>query len=128
MKKLLFIALSLVAVGCSQYGGYRPVTDSYNDRYSDYRDRDYAECRNFAEEASGGAVKQGAIGAGVGGLGGAAAGAALGAILGNPGKGAALGAAVGGLGGAGKQSYESDQRYRYAFQNCMANRNHSVIR
>lgn len=126
--KYIAMFFVLLTVGCAQYGGYKPTTDSYNNKYSGYRDRDYAECRSYAEEASGGAVKQGAIGAGVGGLGGAAAGAAVGAIFGKPAKGAAIGATIGGLGGAGKQSYEADQKYRYAFQNCMANRNHSVIR
>jgi outer membrane lipoprotein SlyB len=71
---------------------------------------------------------QAAIGAGVGGLAGAAGGAIVGAFLGNPGIGAAVGAAAGGFGGAAKQGFSAEDKFKGAYSNCMSGRGHNVLR
>lgn len=67
---------------------------------------------------------QAAIGAGVGGLAGAAGGAIVGAFLGNPG----IGAAAGGFGGAAKQGFSAEDKFKGAYSNCMSGRGHNVLR
>jgi uncharacterized membrane protein len=57
-------------------------------------------------------------------MGGAALGAIGGAIVGNPGKGAAIGAAVGGVGGAARRS-SSEEEYRQHQQQAAAQQNQS---
>ena len=128
MKKTILTITILSTFGCAQYGNYTPTLDTYNDRNISSINNDLQECKNYAAQSSGGALQQGAIGAGIGGLVGAAGGAIVGAFTGNPAAGAAIGATAGGFGGAGKQSYESDSRYRNAYSQCMAYRGHNVIR
>lgn len=119
----------LVMSGCAQYGDYRPTIDPYGDKNAYRLDQDIAECKMLAKESGGGALTQGAIGTGVGAIGGAGSGAAISAIAGgNAGLGAAIGGTVGALGGLGYKAYESEQRYRYAFNNCLSTRGHSIVR
>ncbi len=131
MKKL---ATSIVLVGgvllsaCASQTGWTPTVDSYNDPNAYRINQDMAECKQLASQASGGTVKETAIGAGVGGLVGAAGGAVVGAFTGNPGAGAAIGAAAGGLGGAAKQGFSAEARNKNAYNSCMSQRGHRVIR
>lgn len=154
---LITCALALLA-GCHSLGGYHPVVDtarssnypSYpqgaqpgyqSNGYStqgqyyqnsqgltqDQMNRDYAECETLANQAHS-VVTDTAIGAGTGALIGAAGGAIIGAFTGNPGKGAAIGAAAGGFGAGAQQGYSSDQGFKQAYDNCMAQRGYRVIR
>lgn len=130
MKKLTIASTTLGCLmlsGCASQTGWTPTVDSYNDRNAYRLNQDMYECQQLASQASGGAVKETAIGAGVGGLIGAAGGAALGAIFGNAGTGAAIGAAAGGIGGASKQGFQSEERYKYAYNSCLRQRGHNVI-
>jgi len=131
MNKLLvsgcFLSVALVS-GCASETGWTPTIDSYNDPNAHRISQDLAECKQLAQQASGGTTQEAAINAGVGGLLGAAGGAALGAIAGNAGHGAALGATIGGLGGAAKGGFTAEEKYKNAFNNCMAGRGHRVIR
>src|SRR5262249_45922885 len=86
----------LTVVGCASMGGYKPTGAPYNDRHASRIPQDEQECRQLAQEASGGTAKEAAVGGAVGGLLGAATGAAVGAAVGRPGTGAAVGAAAGG--------------------------------
>jgi outer membrane lipoprotein SlyB len=132
MKKSNLCIIVLVGFGvsgCYSYGGYTPTVDAYGDKNAYRINQDMAECRQLAEQASGGGTgKETLIGAGVGGLIGAAAGAAIGAAAGNPGMGAAIGAGAGGFGGAAKQGFTSEDRFRNAYNQCMSGRGHNVIR
>lgn len=123
------IISALMLGGCYSYGGYQPTVDPYNNPNAYRINQDAAECRQLAEQAAGGGtVKETAVGAGVGGLIGAAGGAVVGAFTGNPAQGAAIGAAAGGFGGAAKQGFQSEDRFRNAYNQCMSNRGHNVIR
>jgi outer membrane lipoprotein SlyB len=130
MKKLtisiVFIGSILVS-GCYSYGGWTPTVDAYNDPNAYRINQDMAECKQLASNASGGAAKETAIGAGVGGLVGAAGGAVVGAFTGNPAAGAAIGAAAGGFGGAAKQGFSSEDQYRRAYSSCMRGRGHRTV-
>ena len=131
MKKLTISSVfigSILLSGCYSYGGYQPTVDSYNDPNAYRINQDMAECKQLASEASGGTAKETAIGAGTGALLGAAGGAIVGAFTGNPGMGAAIGAAAGGLGGAAKQGFSAEDKFRNAYNQCMSNRGHNVIR
>jgi len=131
MKKLnisiVFIGIALLS-GCYSYGGWQPTVDSYNDPNAYRINQDIAECKQFANQASGGTTKETAIGAGTGALIGAAGGAIVGAFTGNPGKGAAIGAAAGGFGGGAVKGYSSEEKFKNAYNNCMSNRGHRVVR
>jgi len=132
MKKpnsIIIVSIMLTLSGCYTAGGYQPTVDAYGDKNAYRINQDMAECRQLAEQASGGGTgKETLIGAGVGGLIGAAAGAAIGAAAGNPGMGAAIGAGAGGFGGAAKQGFTSEDRFRNAYNQCMSGRGHNVIR
>jgi len=117
----------LTVVGCASMGGYKPTVDPYNDRHASRIPQDEQECRQLAQEASGGTAKEAAVGGAVGGLLGAATGAAVGAAVGRPGTGAAVGAAAGGMGGGAYKGLSADERFKRAFQTCMRNRGHHVI-
>jgi hypothetical protein len=131
MKKLtssiVFIG-GIMLSGCYSYGGYTPTVDTYNDPYAYRMNQDMAECKQLANQSSGGTAKETAIGAGTGALLGAAGGAIVGAFTGNPGTGAAIGAAAGGFGGGATKGYTSEERFKNAYNNCMSNRGHRVIR
>ena len=124
---VLALMLAFTTLGCATYGNYRPVVDPYGDANAHNIPRDEYECRQLANQASGGPTTEAAKGAIGGGLLGAAAGAAIGAATGNPGRGAAVGAATGGIGGATYMGLAADQRFKRAFQTCMRNRGHSVL-
>ena len=110
MKRLtttiVFIGGTLLS-GCYSYGGWTPTVDTYNDPNAYRMNQDMAECKQIASQASGGAVKETAIGAGTG---------------------AAIGAATGGLGGGAYKGLSTDERYKNAYNNCMSNRGHQVVR
>jgi outer membrane lipoprotein SlyB len=129
IKMSAVIVTALTLTGCYSYGGYQPTVDTYNDQNANRLNQDTAECKQLAEQsAGGGTAKETAVGAGVGGLIGAAGGAVVGAFTGNPAAGAAIGAAAGGLGGAAKQGFTAEDRFRNAYNQCMSNRGHNVIR
>ncbi len=113
--------------GCATQGGYQPTVDPYGDPRSDRIGQDLYECRSLALQASGGTAQNTARGTIIGGMIGAAAGAAIGAATGNPGTGAAIGAAAGGFGGGAREGFSSEDRFKYAYRNCMRNRGHNVI-
>lgn len=77
MKKSNLCIIVLVCFGvsgCYSYGGYTPTVDAYGDKNAYRINQDMAECRQLAEQSSGGGTgKETLIGAGVGGLIGAAA-------------------------------------------------------
>lgn len=131
MKKLItsivFIGGTLLS-GCYSYGGWQPSVDSSNDPNAYRINQDMAECKQLASEASGGTTKETAIGAGTGALLGAAGGAVVGAFTGNPGMGAAIGAAGGGLGGGAYKGLSSEDKFKSAYNSCMSNRGHRVVR
>ncbi|MEQ1740556.1 MAG: glycine zipper family protein [Methyloglobulus sp.] len=127
-KITMIIASTLMLSACYTQGGYTPTVDTYNDPNAYRMNQDMEECRQLASQSSGGTLKETAIGAGVGGLVGAAGGAVVGAFTGNPAAGAAIGAAAGGLGGAAKQGFTAEDRFRNAYNQCMSNRGHNVIR
>ncbi|MEQ1559412.1 MAG: glycine zipper family protein [Methyloglobulus sp.] len=120
---------AILLPGCYSQGGYQPTVDTYNNPNAYRINQDMEECRQLAQQSSGGGtVKETAIGAGVGGLVGAAGGAIVGAFTGNPAAGAAIGAAAGGFGGGARQGFNSEDRYRNAYNQCMSGRGHNVIR
>lgn len=122
------VIATLLMTGCASQTGWTPTVDTYNDRNAYRINQDMAECRQLASQASGGTAKETAVGAGTGALLGAAGGAIVGAFAGNAGRGAAIGAAAGGFGGAAKQGFTAEERYKNAYNNCMSNRGHNVVR
>ena len=131
MKKLttstVIIAATLLS-GCYSAGGWTPTVDTYNDPNAYRINQDMAECQQLASQASGGTVKETAIGAGTGAALGAAAGAIIGAFTGSAGTGAAIGAATGGFGGGAYQGISAEDKYKNAYNNCMSGRGHKVVR
>jgi outer membrane lipoprotein SlyB len=131
MKKLtsgVILIGGLILSGCASQTNWTPTVDGYNDPNAYNINRDMAECKQLATQSSGGTGKQTAIGAGVGALVGAAGGAAVGAFTGNPAAGAAIGAAAGGFGGGAHQGFDAESKYKNAFNSCMSNRGHRVVR
>ena len=131
MNKLTLTLVSISSIllsACASQTGWTPTVDPYNDPNAYRINQDMAECKQLASQASGGTVKETAIGAGVGGLVGAAGGAVVGAFTGNPGAGAAIGAAAGGFGGAAKQGFTAEEKYKNAYNNCMSGRGHRIVR
>lgn len=128
LKTSIVLVSGILLSACASQTGWTPTVDSYNDPNAYRINQDMAECRQLAASASGGTAKEAAIGAGVGGLVGAAGGAVVGAFTGNPGAGAAIGAAAGGFGGAAKQGFTAEEKYKNAYNNCMSNRGHHVVR
>ena len=131
MKKLttpiVFIGVTLLS-GCYSAGGWTPTVDTYNDPNAYRINQDMADCKQIASQASGGTAKESAIGAGTGALLGAAGGAIIGAFAGSAGTGAAIGAATGGLGGGAYKGLSTEDKYKNAYNNCMVNRGHKVVR
>ncbi|MGZ8190939.1 MAG: hypothetical protein ACXWTS_06875 [Methylococcaceae bacterium] len=131
MKKfttgIVFIG-SVLLTACATQGGWTPTVDSYNDPNAYRINQDMAECKVLAEQAAGGTAKEAAIGAGGGALLGAAGGAIIGAFTGSAGTGAAIGAATGGLGGGAYKGISAEDKYKNAYNNCMSNRGHRVVR
>lgn len=128
MKKITLVLLTALAlIGCAEQRGWTPTVDTYNNPNAYRLNQDMAECQQLAARASGGTVKESAIGVGAGGLLGAAGGAAIGALTGNPAAGAMIGATAGGLGGGATQGFQSDERYKRAYNTCLRNRGHRPI-
>jgi len=125
-KKSLIISTLLLSA-CASQTGWTPTVDPYGNPNAHRLNQDLDECRQLAQQASGGTATQTATGAVVGGLIGAATGAALGAITGNAGTGAAYGAAAGGIGGGAKQGFEAEGGYKRAYNNCMRHRGHYTV-
>ena len=123
----LLIISTLLIAGCAEQRGWTPTVDTYGNPNAYRLNQDMAECQQLSSHASGGAVQEGAIGMGAGGLLGAAGGAAIGAIAGNPAAGAMIGATAGGLGGGATQGFQSDERYKSAYNTCLRNRGHKII-
>lgn len=131
MKKLSFSSIiigSVLLSACASQTNWTPTIDPYNDPNAYRINQDAAECKQLASQASGGTVKETAIGAGTGALVGAAGGAIVGAFTGNPGAGAAIGAAAGGFGGGAVKGFSTEDRYKNAYNSCMSGRGHRVIR
>lgn len=131
MKKLTYcmiIISGLALSGCASQTGWTPTVDGANDPNAYRINQDMAECKQLASRASGGTAAQTAVGAGVGGLVGAAGGAVVGAFTGNPAAGAAIGAAAGGFGGAAQNGFQAESKYKNAYNSCMSNRGHNVVR
>lgn len=128
------LTTSIVLVGgvllsaCASQTGWTPTVDTYNDPNAYRINQDMAECQQLASQSSGGTGKETLKGAAVGGLIGAAGGAIVGAFTGNPGQGAAIGAAAGGFGGGAKEGFSAEDRYKNAYNNCMSQRGHRVVR
>jgi len=121
------VLVVLLLLGCVNQNTWTPTIDPYGDPNAARITQDEVECRQLAEQASGGSLRKTAEGVGIGGAIGAAAGAALGAIVGSPGAGAAMGATLGGFGGGMSEGSKSNQTFQSAFDECMTNRGHKVL-
>lgn len=125
-KSALLLLVALIFSGCASHGGYRPTVDPYGDPRADRIGQDMYECEGLARQASRvgeESVKGAVVGGGIGMIGGAL----LGSLSGRPVQGAMLGATAGGLAGGVSQGMNADQRFVYAYRNCMINRGHRVI-
>ena len=98
--RVIMLEGGLILGGCATQGGYQPTIDTYNHPNANRVSRDLAECKQLAEQASGGTAKKTGEVAIIGGLIGAAAGAAIGADTGYPGQGRQLGPQLVGLAAA----------------------------
>ncbi len=123
----MVLCASVLLSACASQSGWSPTVDTYNDPRAQYISQDQADCRQLAQQASGGTAQNAVTGTVVGGLLGAAAGAAIGAAAGNAGTGAAIGAAAGGIGGGTHGGFSSEQDYQSAYRTCMRNRGHNVL-
>ena len=127
-KNLPIVFASLLLAACASQTNWAPTVDPYSNTSNNSRlNQDMYECRQLANQASGGTASETAVGVGVGGLLGAASGAAIGAIAGNAGKGAAIGATAGAIGGGTRQGLQAEDVYKRAYSNCLRNRGHSVV-
>ncbi|MEY4768769.1 MAG: hypothetical protein RL637_1408 [Pseudomonadota bacterium] len=131
MKQIFASALivsSLLLVACAQTRGYTPAVDTKNSPNAANVNVDLQQCEEIARQASGNTATETAIGTAVGGAIGAATGAIVGAVSGNDvAKSAMIGGTAGGIGGAAKQGYESDSKYKKAYNDCMTGRGHKVL-
>ncbi len=128
MVRITLAAIAgLAFLACASQGGWQPTVDTKGDANLESLQQDKWECKQLAQEASGGTAKETAKGTLVGGAIGAAAGAAIGAAVGAPGTGAAIGAAAGGIGGGTKQGLSAEDQYKEAYSNCLRGRGHKVI-
>ena len=128
MSKRWAVAVATLALaGCVNQNTWTPTVDPYTDKNAARLGVDEAQCRQIAQQSSGGSLHETGKGALIGGLLGAAAGAAIGAAAGDPGMGAAIGAAAGGFGGGAYQGTKSNQGFQQVFTNCMRERGHTVL-
>ena len=123
----VILVSAMALTGCASQSGWSPTVDPYGDANAANIERDKVECRQLANQASGGTAQEAGKGALVGGAIGAVAGAVIGAAVGSPGKGAMVGAAIGGVGGGAKQGLGAEGNFKQAFINCMQNRGHRVL-
>ncbi len=127
LAKTLIIS-SLLLGACAQQSGYTPTVDTYNNPNAHRTNQDLKKKKELAQRAAGDTMQEAAIGGAVGGVAGAATGAAAGAIYGDEAAtGAWSGAAIGAVSGAAIQGYQSDDKYKKAYANCMRNRGHNVV-
>ncbi len=128
MVRTTFATIAALAfLACASQGSWQPTVDTKGDPNLDALQQDKWECKQLAQEASGGTAKETVKGTLIGGAIGAAAGAAIGAAVGSPGPGAAVGAAAGGIGGGTKQGLSAEDQYKEAYSNCLRGRGHKVI-
>lgn len=121
------LVAAIAFAGCVNQNTWSPTVDPYTDPNAARLGIDEAQCRQIAEQSSGGSLRQTGKGAILGGLLGAAAGAAIGAAAGDPGMGAAIGAATGGFGGGTYEGVQSNRDFQQVFTNCMRERGHRVL-
>ena len=133
-----YVALVTMALlfnaGCATY--YRPPVDPTFAADSARLQKDFFECeqiaRSYTPDPGSKAVESGAIGAIGGAAGGAALGAIIGSFSGHAGTGAAMGAATGGLlgitGGAIYGGTAAQSQYEAAYDACMRNRGHKLLK
>ncbi|WP_262964101.1 glycine zipper family protein [Methylobacter psychrophilus] len=128
MKKYnlpIILVVSALATGCASMSGWRPILDPRMDEHPETVQRDMAECKTLADQASD-ITKEVAMGAGVGAVTGAAGGAAIGAIAGSAATGAAGGAILAIPVGLWK-GYEANEDFKRAFRTCMRQRDHKLV-
>ena len=121
------LVAALALAGCVSQNSWTPTIDPYTDPNAARLGIDESQCRQIAQQSSGGSLQQTGKGALLGGLLGAAAGAAIGAAAHDPGMGAAIGAAAGGFGGGAYESSKTSQSFQQVFTNCMRERGHTVL-
>lgn len=111
--------------GCASMSGWKPIVDPRQDQHPETTQRDMAECKALADQASD-VTKEVAMGAGVGAVSGAAGGAAVGAIAGSAATGAAAGAILAVPAGLW-EGYQANEDFKRAFKNCMRQRGHTLV-
>ncbi len=119
------LVLSVLATGCASISGWRPIVDTRMDKHPETVNRDTAECKALADQASD-ITKEIGMGAAVGAVTGAAGGAAVGAIAGSAATGAAGGAILAIPAGLWK-GYEANEDFKRAFKTCMRQRGHTLV-
>jgi len=120
------MAIVLVS-GCVSYGGYEPTVDPYGDARADRIDQDLYECRGLARQAYEYHSDETAHGIFTGAFWGAILGGIFGSVAGDAAMGMAVGATAGAVGGGLQGEMNAEQRYVWAYRNCMRNRGHNVI-
>lgn len=136
MRRYLILPLfvTLLAAGCART--YRPPIDPTFSGDPALLERDLSECeqiaRAYAEDPGAAAAQRGTTGAVGGAAVGAALGAIAGAITGSAGTGAAVGAATGGtsgaIGGAAAGGTSAQSQFETAYDACMRNRGHKLLK
>ena len=119
------LVLSALATGCASISGWRPIVDTRMDKHPETVNRDTAECKALADQASD-ITKEIGMGAAVGAVTGAAGGAAVGAVAGSAATGAAGGAILAIPAGLWK-GYEANEDFKRAFKTCMRQRGHTLV-
>jgi hypothetical protein len=135
LRKTLLLAAALAVAGCASFPtGPGVMVLPGSTKTWDQFQVDDADCRNYSSAAIGGKTANNAAAetTAKSAMIGTAVGAAAGGLIGG-GQGAAVGAGVGLLGGsaigadAGNASGQSlQQRYDFAFQQCMYAKGHQV--
>ena len=128
IKNWMWGLMPIVLVsGCASYGNYTPAVDPYGDVRADRIDQDLYECRGLARQANEYSQDETAHRAITGGFWGALIGGLFGAAVGEPGAGLVVGTTVGAVSGGLQGEMNAEQRYVWAYRNCMRNRGHNVI-
>ena len=119
------LVLSALATGCASMSGWRPILDPRMDQHPETAQRDMAECKTLADQASD-ITKEVGMGAAVGAVTGAAGGAAVGALAGSAATGAAGGAILAIPAGLW-EGYQANEDFKRAFKTCMRQRGHTLV-
>ncbi len=122
---LTVLVLSALATGCASMSGWRPIVDPRTDKHPETVQRDTAECKALADQASD-ITKEVGMGAAVGAVTGAAGGAAVGAVAGSAATGAAGGALLAIPAGLW-EGYQANENFKRAFKVCMRQRGHTLV-